>query len=96
MKANCEFVSIWDGGVELRSPAFFDRKDGSVTVLKAQSGDGVEHLDREFIELPNGDELEVCLTCHESVMKTITDLSSKTLEIEGAACSNTECESNHL
>ena len=94
MKANCEFVSIWDGGVEKRSPACYNPATGEVNVRRTHSGEDVEMLDREFVELPSGTELEVCPTCHEYVMGSIMipDRIGKGLS-EIDVCKNKECDS---
>jgi hypothetical protein len=73
-KANevrCVFVSVWDGDVTLRSRAIYHRHDHSVEVLETHDVDGLEHLDREYVEMPDGEELRVCPECHEYVLKPV-------------------------
>ena len=69
-KANCIFVSVWDGGTEVRSKAHYDPSTGEVTVLESHDAE-VGLLDREFIEFGE-DTLPVCKECHESVRQPHT------------------------
>lgn len=46
-----KFVSVWDGGVKLESPCTVNLETLEVTILQTQSGDGVETLDEEYVEI---------------------------------------------
>ena len=95
-KANevkCVFVSVWDGDVTLRSRAIYHKDDRSIEVLETHDVDGLETLDREYIVLPDGDELEVCTTCHEYVLKPamvegVGKSLDEIMECAGPACEN--------
>ena len=55
------YVSVWDGGYEIRSKAKYDtatKKVSDIEVVEG-SGDTVEHLDEEYIEMPDGSRKEV-------------------------------------
>jgi hypothetical protein len=94
MKIKCQFVSVWDGETELRSPAIYDNVSGQVEVLKTHEVIGPGVLDAEYIELEDGDNIKVCKTCHEFVMKecVIADKVGKGLHEEDY-CRNPMCES---
>lgn len=66
----CAFISIWDGGVELRSRAFFHKDSESVEVLDIHDAEGLETLEEEFIVFADGSTMDVCPSCHEGVLKT--------------------------
>ena len=87
---NCKFVSVWDGGVTVVTEAEFDEKTGEVTADTAEVC-GLQTLEREFIELPNGDEIEVCPDCHEYILKTVMEPDAEGYS-EVQHCSNPECE----
>ena len=82
-KANCIFVSVWDGGTEVRSKAHYDPSTGEVTVLESHDAE-VGLLDREFIEFGE-DTLPVCKECHESVRQPNTPANTE--------CRNPDCPS---
>lgn len=52
------FISVWDGGITLKSRALYDPKSKEVDVLEIYEGDNVEVLERQFIILPDGTEAE--------------------------------------
>ena len=88
----CTFVSVWDGNVILRSRAVYHKDDHSVEVLETHDVDGLDTLNREYIQLPDGNELEVCRDCHESVLKTVMiDGICKSL-LEVMRCPNPDCD----
>lgn len=67
-EVKCVFVSVWDGDITLRSPAIYHKHDHSVEVLETHDVDGLDHLDREYVEMPDGEERRVCPTCHDHVL----------------------------
>lgn len=69
-KIKCQFVSVWDGSTSLNSDAIYDPDDKTFEVIGTVAVDGVELLDREYLEMPDGDELEVCTQCHERILET--------------------------
>ena len=57
-----EYVTLWDDGVEIVTSAMYDVKTGLVYDIET-TGEGIEDLDileREFIRLEDGTELDVC------------------------------------
>lgn len=60
---NCTFVSVWNGGMEIISPATFDTDTGLVSdiqtaPLSASMLEECQHLEREYI-IVNGREYAV-------------------------------------
>jgi len=56
MKAT--YVSVWDGGVEVRTSCEYDSETLDVTDIESADVDGLDNLEREHIELPDGTEIE--------------------------------------
>ena len=90
----CEFTSVWDDGSIVTTPCIYYPKDGEVTPEVSKSRIPEGSLEREFITLPDGEELEVCSCCHGFVLKnTVGDRADLSYgEIE--ECSDPDCESN--
>jgi hypothetical protein len=91
-KSNCEFVTVWDGGIAIRTQAFFDEQTGEVYSLESVDAD-VEVLEKEFIEFPNEDTKDVCQTCHSFVLKPYMRPQGKIL-IDDTQCSDPGCSSH--
>lgn len=91
MPINCTFVSVWDDRHEVKSACVYDPETGEVIpeVLDVDI-DGV--LTREYIILPDEKEIEVCMTCHSYVMKTIKGDRADLSYGEMSVCSDSECE----
>jgi len=89
------FVSIWDGGVEVRTPAVLDTNTGEITTEPIEVLD-VEILEREYFEssefFNSGEEFEVCSECHSHILKVVIKNGiGKTLN-EVQVCTDPECE----
>jgi hypothetical protein len=52
-----EYVSVWDGGVEVKSPCTVDPRTRKVVIEHASSVEGLETMEREYVVL-NGTEYE--------------------------------------
>jgi hypothetical protein len=90
-----EFTSVWnDGSDVVTTPGTYDPKTGEVDaeVSKGPIPEGT--LDREFITLPNGDEKDVCTTCHSYVLKKVVGDRADCSYGELEECSDPTCESN--
>ena len=83
------FISIWDGGQEIRTPAILNSKTGEITTKPVDAD--VEHLDREYFEssefFNSGEEFEICPECHGFILKLVIKEGNEAL-----VCSNPECE----
>lgn len=87
-----KFVSEWDYGT-VETAGTLDMKTGEITTESVEAKDGV--LEREYFEGQDGEEYEVCSTCHEFIMKTeINEGVGKQLH-EDRVCSNPDCESRN-
>jgi hypothetical protein len=84
------FVSLWDGNVEIRTPAVLNINTGEITT-ESVNVDNVEILEREFFESENGDMFEVCPECHSHILKVVMKNGiGKTLN-EVQVCTDPEC-----
>lgn len=57
MKVNATYVSVWDGGTEIRTSCVFNTETKEVEEVDS-TDEGIEDLDicdEEYVELPNGD-----------------------------------------
>jgi hypothetical protein len=52
MKAT--YVSVWDGGVEVRTNCEYNLETGEVTDIETSDVSGVNCCEDEYIELPDG------------------------------------------
>lgn len=70
MKENCTFTSVWDGGIEIATPAIIDTDTGFLVEVTTTDGVviGLETLEEEYITLDNGDQYKVCTDCHQAVI----------------------------
>lgn len=57
MKAT--YISVWDGGVEISTSCEFDPETKNITDIKSADVNGLEVLEREYIVLPDGTEIDV-------------------------------------
>lgn len=53
------YTSVWDGGVSLTSKARYNQETGEVEVLEIYNIEGLEVLERHYITLPYGVDLDV-------------------------------------
>ena len=89
------FTSLWNSGTEINTTAEFDPETGEVTPDTSDSLPGDDDiLDREYITLPDGEELEVCTYCHEYTMKVEVGDNADLSYGESNVCRNPDCESN--
>jgi hypothetical protein len=88
----CTFTSIWDDGSIVTTPCEYDPKDGEVSpeVSKGPVPSGC--LEREFITLPDEEEIEVCPVCHGYVLKTVVGDRADRSFGEMNECSDPDCE----
>ncbi len=66
MKTHATFVSVWDGGIEIRSNCEFNPISKEVTDIDIAEVDGLETLEDEYVELPDGTEIRDFLIEGES------------------------------
>ena len=52
MIVDAEFVSVWDGDVEIRTDCKIDLDTGHVFDIQVAESDHVESLDSEYVEWP--------------------------------------------
>ena len=89
----CTFTSVWSESDDVVTDATYDPNTGEVSA--EQSKKRVKGcLVREYITLPDEEEMEVCMDCHEYVVKTVMNSGSSHSYNEETVCSNPECDSN--
>jgi len=83
------FISIWDGGNLISTPAILNTQTGKITTESVDAD--VEILDREYFEsqefFNSGEEFEICPECHEYILKLVIKEGNEAL-----ICSNPECK----
>lgn len=85
----CTFTSVWSDGT-VTTPCEYDPDTGEVFPDTVDADvEGV--LEREYISLPDGDELEVCPVCHEYVMKKVMGDRDDESYGEYLECRNPDC-----
>lgn len=88
------FVSVWDGGTEIRTDAILNEETGEVTT-KSVEADDVDSLDREYFESSefhnSGEEFEICPECHEYILKVVMKEGIGKTLYEEKVCSNLDC-----
>jgi len=57
LNVNGEYVSVWDGGVEVKSPCTVDPRSRKIEIEYAADVGGLETMEREYVVL-NGTEYE--------------------------------------
>lgn len=89
------FVSVWDDGTEIRTPAILDETSGAVDA-ETSDIENLEILQREFFESSDfansGEEFEICPECHEYILKTVMKEGVGKTLYEAQVCSNRYCE----
>lgn len=91
-KIKGSFVSVWADGSIIHTSCELNPKTGELFPKIVDTG---EHgsLEREYFETPN-EEMEVCITCHEFILKTVIGNRSDLSYGEYRECSNPDCESH--
>lgn len=85
------FTSVWDGGIEVNTPAILVTETGEITA-ESVDANGLENLEYERFTDEDGEEYEVCPVCHEHIMKPImVDGIGHNLD-EKFVCSDFTCE----
>jgi len=64
------FISVWDDGSVITTSCKLDPSSGEI--FPEMSDDDSDHgsLEREYFESSDGDEFEVCTTCHGFILKS--------------------------
>jgi hypothetical protein len=86
------FVSVWEQGI-VQTEGTLNTDTGEVTCNSVES-ENLGSLEREYFEDKDGNEYEVCPTCHEYILKTTIDPDQvgKGLS-ETKVCFNPDCDS---
>ena len=90
----CSFTSVWDTGDVVTTDCEYNSETGlcEPEVSKAEPPTG--SLDREYITLEGGEEIEVCQDCHEYVLKPTMGDRSDCSYGEMAECRNEEVKAH--
>lgn len=87
------FTSIWDGGVNINTPATLETETGYIEA-ESVDVDGLECLEEETFTDENGKEYQVCPECHAYVMKPVMINGIGHNSDEEFVCSDENCDSN--
>lgn len=52
------YVSVWDGGQDVRTSCDYNPETKDVTNIESVDVNGLDVCEREYIELPDGTEIE--------------------------------------
>jgi len=91
---HCSFTSVWDSGSEITTPATYDPKTGEVTPECSSNADPDGCLEREYITLEDGEEIDVCPDCHGFTMGAVVGDRADLSYGEIGECRNPDCESH--
>lgn len=88
-----QFVSVWEEGTVSTSC----KLDPSTGEVFPESVDTVDlgSLEREYFQARDGEELEVCNTCHGFILKTAMNPGIGHDLNEEEECSDPDCESHN-
>ena len=86
-----KYVSVWDDG-EVVSSCTLDTDTGELSPEVVDAPD-MGALKREYFEDEQGNEYQVCPTCHEYVTTTVVTDRADLSYGETEVCSNPDCES---
>jgi hypothetical protein len=51
------YVTVWDGGIEIRTKCLFDRAASTVYDIESVEVNGLDILEEEYVELADGTEI---------------------------------------
>ena len=87
----CTFTSVWDTGSSVTTNCVYDPKTGEVTPEASKGPIPSGCLEREFITFDDGDELDVCETCHSYILKKVVGDRADESYGELEECSDQNC-----
>jgi len=87
-----KFISVWDEATEIITNAIYNTRTGEV-VSESVENLQVESLDRQYLLLKNGEEIEVCRHCNCHVLRTVVlpDGAGNGCH-ESLVCADRECQ----
>lgn len=89
---NATFCSDW-GGIIIKIPRFLNEVTGEFDVQALCEIHGLDSLEREWIELKDGEEIELCPYCTGYIMKDVmVEGPDNTSLVESKECHNPDCE----
>ena len=68
---SCTYTSVWGCGSEITTSCEYNETTGEITDIRCAGDVDVDILTDEYITLPDGENIQVCQTCHEYTLKTI-------------------------
>jgi len=92
----CTFTSEWDDGSIVTTPCVYDDVTGQTDPEVSNGPVPTGMVLREYITLPDGDELEVCHDCHEYVLRPVVGERADLSYGEYQECLNPDCPDHIL
>jgi hypothetical protein len=87
------FVSEWTNGI-VKTNCALDTDTGELFPEALNTDvDDLGSLDKEYFEAPDEEEIPVCSTCHEFILRTAMFPAIGKSLVEGSECSNPDCDS---
>ena len=87
----CSFTSVWDDGSVVTTPCTYNPETGQTNPEVSNGTIPTGMVEREYITLDDGEEVEVCHDCHDYVMKTVMGDRADLSYGEYNECSDPEC-----
>jgi predicted PP-loop superfamily ATPase len=91
-KVNGFLVSEWSNGT-VKTTCSLEIETGELNPEVADVSNEFTSLENEYFETLDGEQIPVCRTCHEFIMKTVMNPGLGHTLTEDMECSNPDCES---
>jgi hypothetical protein len=89
------FTSVWDDGAVIQTEATLNTKSGHVDTTALEGDNDHGSLEREYFTDQAGKEYEICVFCHEYILKTaMVDSQVGIGLVEIQTCSDPDCDSH--
>ena len=88
----CTFTSVWDDGSEVTTGCQYNPNTGLCEPEVSPNEPPTGSLEREYITLEDGKELDVCPECHGYLLKTTVEDRADLSYGEVTRCMNEDCD----
>jgi hypothetical protein len=87
----CAFTSEWSDGSTVTTQCVYNPDTGEVTPEVSQGPVPTGTLDEEYITLPDGTLINICMVCHSFVLKPAMNPGIGHTLYEAEECRNPDC-----